>query len=183
MRKNCINFVIFLVLLGSIATSTDAAGYALQYNGAGDAVVGIDSLNIDGNLYDVSFTTNRGQSTYQNTWPDSAPVFLGNLAGAISAVEAICDALNAEGSPLVGVGNGYFYMPVEYNNDDDVKYIGGITSESLWILRSQGQMANGSIYSVLELAVFSSAAVPVPGAIWLMVSGLIGIAGVKRGTV
>jgi hypothetical protein len=133
-------------------------------------------------LYNVEFY----YGTYAEIWGTGFD-FPGNYA----AVEAVCEALNAhetsptlilyedlEGDPYSPFGA--FYIPYEYNQINPAEVVTlrmgqYVASESRW--RNFGDISRG-IDQPTPYAKFSQ--VPIPGAIWLLGTGLIGIVGIRR---
>lgn len=167
---------------------------ALPLSANAALVTSISALDIDGTLYDVTlydsdvYTFNElwdsdGDQTFGNDSSvfNTTPSFWGDASGAETAANAIVAALestdwtNLDDSSWdrVGVPTGYFGNG-NLSAWGDTN--GALTTDSV------GNFAKGpsSLGGGIAFASFQVSAVPVPAAIWLFGSGLLGLVGIAR---
>ena len=170
-----------------VATTAPAAtvNYLGNPGDTGYGVQGIDGLLVDGVSYDVQFTLGSG-STYENIWLNNAttPVFLNNQSKADIAADAIVSLLFSEGNPQTWSESdqysSYFWIPFAYSSSSEqIDIIGGIRTSGYWTVRAAPSY-NNSINSPLKYAVFTPSTIPIPPAVWLFGSGLLGLIGMAR---
>ena len=176
-------------LLGAVCALT----LAMLTNAAHAAVVNpLLALNIGGTLYDVTFHDGVGDS-FNALWDadgdrafddndgsvfNVAPTFWNDPAGADIAAGAIIDALGAD--DLTTGASDSFLVPYAYSDG----FVNGVwdratqaSIDAIGILRfTQGLPPGGVTHPPLA----SFAVVPVPAALWLFGSGLLGLIGVAR---
>ena len=176
-------------LLGAVC----AAALVSIANASHGAVISqISGLYIGGTVnatYDVTF---HPEKSFNDLWDDdndgtfgggssvfsAAPTFWQDSdSGGIYAADAIIAHLNSTGDTTVGTGQNFL---VPYNTST-----GNLTSLSDTITSfDKGgqavQFLDNSIFSTAPYVSFTPTAVPVPAAVWLFGSGLIGLAGMAR---
>jgi len=157
-------------------------------------VTQLSGLDIGGTLYDVTFHTGSGE-TFNALWDadgngvfdGAAPTFWGNQAGAQAAAAAIMAALGTTDTTVGGFpGSDSFYVPygtvgppLSSFPDSINVYTDTITnagSDSLVTLPTSDNYDPTQFYPYATFAVV----VPVPAALWLFGSGLLGLIVVAR---
>ena len=133
------------------------------------APVLITGLDIDGTFWDVGV---HWDTSYGNTYVADAPKFLGDSAGALNATTAIQQALINDG--FTGTGTSGSYLITPYSTSRGYGVWGDGTM-------SVGLVSFGTgLYSYSGFTTWAPSAVPVPAAVWLFGSGLIGLFGIAR---
>ena len=170
--------LFFCVLMGVILVLPGSA-YAATVIYSGSNAIGIDNLQVGTSFYDVDFF----HDSFYDLWPSQNPVFWGDQSGAQSASDAINTVLNDENlEPPVSTEGSYVYN-VSYQEraaDGKIETVVNVlhTDFGRWWGRnsSAGYLSPGSDYVYAKF----SPAVPIPGALWLLGSGLLGLAAVRR---
>jgi len=157
-------------------------------------VTSISALDIGGTLYDVTFH-HSDSITFNDLWDSNgdktfgndasvfstAPTFWGDASGAETAANAIVTALGTidwthptnDTFDRVAVPTGYFSngnLSV-YGDSQNALATDGVTNYA---------MGPNSLGGGVAIASFQVAAVPVPAAVWLFGSGLLGLMGIAR---
>jgi hypothetical protein len=154
------------------------------------------SVNIGGTLYDVTFHDQPGD-TFNELWNNdddgafddndgslfnAAPTFWGDSDGALEAAIAIIAALGITGETTPG-SDGFLVAhnkePTTVKSPNLTVTVDGVTAPptdnpATWVISPTETMAGYAFAS------FEVSAVPVPAAIWLFGSGLLGLIGVAR---
>ncbi len=173
--------LISLALLGLTVSTANAA-----------LVTELLNVDIDGSLYDVRFHNAPGDSFY-GLWEDgdgdgsfsavgslfdSAPTFWGDSAGAAAAAAAIIAALGSADTTS-SYGFDTFYVAYGYFGGDrilvqaDPEVLPSIDS-----LISYNFIVPNDFYPFYPYASFTDVSVvPIPAAIWLFGTALIGLVG------
>ena len=167
---------------------------ALPLSANAALVTSISALDIGGTLYDVTlhisdtYTFNDlwdsdGDKTFGNDSSEfnAAPTFWGDPSGATAAANAIVSALGttdwtnpADSSwDRVGVPTGYF-------SNGNVSLWGDINSALATDTITNIAKTPGGLGGGIAFASFQASAVPVPAAVWLFGSGLLGLIGISR---
>ena len=174
-------------LLGAVCALTIAA-YASSANAV--LVTEILGLDINGTSYDVTFYSGAGD-TFNALWDsngdeifgndssvfNAAPTFWGDEAGATSATLAIMAALGT-----VDTTNGpydSFSVPFGRASTSILRCIDAHISPTTDAYNCTGTTDAASIGGATGYVSFTSA-VPVPAAVWLFGSGLLGLIGLAR---
>ena len=146
----------------------------------GNHVEEINGLVVGAALYDVTFR----EVEYVTNWLLDSPTFMGDEEGAGAAALAINNILNNESTgigpvPYVGDAGGRYYL---------IPY--GSTIHTPMILSKYSDSGTGFAYELDPRPAASGywdddiyakfTSVPIPGAIWLLSSGLLGIIGISR---
>ena len=168
-----------LVFVGILLTQP-AFGSVIYDSNTGYAT-GIDGLSVSGTVYNVEFVADSYNGTFSTD-----PTFLNNEPGANAAADAIMAALNGEPStPQIADGSSEsIFVPRTLLADGihfQAEQVGHATDASPWQRYSafQGQLTvdySNAPYSWLFARFSAPAAVPEPGALTLLVLGLMGIA-------
>jgi hypothetical protein len=161
--------------VGLLFYAAQAPAYVVQtYVSGYTYALGITDLTIDSlGTYDVSF--------YYGT--PSSYTFV-NLTDAKTAADAINVALNAYAIDEVADTHtnpwqifANFAVPYEFAYDSSYHVASSTGSSAVWSTASIGHILGAPFM----MAVFTpSASVPIPGALWLLGSGLIGLIGLRR---
>lgn len=164
----------------------------------------LPSLDINGTSYDVTIHVT---GNYENIWGSSpssttglgsggslgsGPEFWNNGIGASHAGNAIRDALGTvhtwngnSDSVMVPYGfypagppdydpSAFIQVAVDWNNAIGLDYV---VSDEISPVQSAPRGLEGGAYA---FASFEPSQVPVPGAVWLLGSGFIGLVGIRR---
>jgi hypothetical protein len=185
-------FILTCLALLVMGVSTANAALVSQLSG----------VNVDGTLYDVTFHTDPFDS-FNALWDgnddglfgvdgslfDTAPTFWGNQIGAMAAVTAVMSALGTEDTLSSRFPWDAFQVPYQYHNPPTHDRV------LVWIdsyndpLVDEGSQSLARDNSPVEphvkagappYATFTPTAVPVPAAVWLFGSALIGLVGVSK---
>jgi hypothetical protein len=152
-------------------------------------VTQINGLNIDGQLYDVTFHAGASfndlwDSNVNQTFGDdtslfnAAPTFWGNETAANHARDAIMSFLGSADT-TTGFGDG-FRIPFAFSGGTDIfvtqdQYLDPALDTAYTAIDFQpGTASNDTPYASFVLAA------PVPPAAWLFASGLCGLIGAAR---
>ena len=161
---------ILITLVMLFSTAANAA--TLIYSSPG-VVTAIGDLDIDGELYNVDF-----QSVAFGTFGGLIEFWV-TEAQSIAAVDAINDVLNAGGAPALdnlGVVRELCFGPCYYVWGGDIR----IGTTGIRISGDYINVGDGLGYHEAYITAWTDAAVPVPAAVWLFGSGLIGLVGLAR---
>ena len=98
-------------------------------NGTTSAAEGLSNLEIGGSFYDVEFADN---GSYQNTYGSDDPYYIGDAAGANSAIQAIIGALSTLNvTRIAGIAsNAPHYLFVPYSTAVSFRYGGQASAGS-----------------------------------------------------
>ncbi len=169
---------LFFRMLMGVILALPCSAYASTVIYSGSNSIGIDHLQVGSSFYDVDFL----HDSFDDLWPSQNPVFWDDQGGAQSASNAINTVLNNESPvPLVSTsGSGIYNVPFEKRTIDGK--IGTVvnlrhTDFGVWwgSNSSAGYLSSGSDYVYARF----SPVVPIPGALWLLGSGLFGLVAVR----
>lgn len=132
------------------------------------APVLIAGLEFDGAFWDVAV---HWDSSYNNTYT-SAPMFSGDVTASQAATNAIQQALLNDSFTGTGLGGSYLITPYS------TSFGYGIWGDTMAVGIVNFAPANN--YDTSGFSTWTPSAVPVPGAVWLFGSGLIGLVGLAR---
>lgn len=189
MKKSRLLGAVCAAALVSIATASHGA-----------VISQISGLYIGGTVddtYDVTFHTDK---SFNNLWDDdddgtfgggssvfpSAPTFWGDTNGGYDAAVAIIAHLDATGDTTVGTGTNFLVPYSTTSGDTLYSGIDFITSYDYNTDTYGGpapalqQTLDYEIFATVPYVSFTPTAVPVPAAVWLFGSGLIGLVGMAR---
>ena len=150
----------------------------------------LDGVVIDGTTYNVTFVQDNGPSTENSydaidtSWPGPLITFTDDAA-ASAAVDAILIAAIAAGpnfdfTPAYSPGDGTDGFRVAYAVDGvNYEFILADNSATTLVVNRGSFSQNRTIMNIYSFATFE-AVVPVPPAIWLFGSGLLGLVGIAR---
>ena len=186
MKTKKIRFKLVMILVGALflmGFSTAQAAPTVRLDPSNNFVaLGIDNLNVNGTLYNVDFIFTDADQLYGSS---GNKVFdFTSDAAANSAVDAAVAALNDyNGTSLFDVmlvgnrkPNEDNFFIVGYNEDGGrTDYIQGFYSTDTWVNDQPGDRL-----SFVNATYADFNAVPIPGAVWLLGGGLIGLAGLRR---
>ncbi len=170
--------ILTIFTFGFMAASANAA-----------VVSTINGLDIGGTLYDVTIHNNP-EMTFNELWDsnddgifgndssvfNAQPIFWGNQALAISAVQAIITHLGVSDITSFNQSSDFAFVPYGFTPSGSIQ------------IATDGNPAPGIDVTITALAldnenakwVSFEAAVPVPAAAWLFASGLLGLVGFAR---
>jgi hypothetical protein len=148
---------------------------------------GIKNLGVDGTLYNVEFKN----TSWSGVYGDPPTFDFDSVDSSAAAVDAVNAALNADGASLVGesstegapafmIGFGSFESSIE---GEIVLWQAGAYSTpdpDAWISDLANNPFAGSATDNQPLMWADFRPVPVPAAVWLFGSGLVGLVGVAR---
>lgn len=175
--------IICFIMLSMMYVKAEAATQIVY---SGDYAIGINDLQVSslGN-YDVTFTFGTATDLFNATgsnvgdWDFPGAVTVG--ADALMAAQAIRDTLNAPDPNVQIINNTYteYYIPFYRSSagNDNIGAWDGTWSDNQWNV-DPASSATISRYDQCLYAKFTP--VPIPGAVWLFGSGLIGIVSVRR---
>jgi hypothetical protein len=158
-------------------------------------------LNIDGTLYNVTFHTGSGDS-FNALWDanndgafggggsvfSSAPTFWGDQTGAQAAAAAIIAALGTTDTTVAGSpGSDSFYVPFGTvgpplsSFTDSINVYTDTNTNTPTFSDSLSNVVTSDIFDPTQFYPYASfEVVPVPAALWLFGSGLLGLIRVAR---
>ena len=164
-----------------LSTRVDAALITNLYN-----------LDINGINYDATFHTGPGDS-FNALWDadddgvfgggssafTNAPTFWGDISGARDAASAIAIALGT--TDVTTNGTDGFLIPYDHPSGSDIIRVWYDTQATPGIdVLARGERVDGLVYGTDPYVSFSISSVPVPAAVWLFGSGLLGLIGFAR---
>ena len=180
-----------------------SAALVILSNSAHAALVSqLLGLDIDGTLYDVTFHTGAGD-TFQALWDadndgvfgggasvfTAAPTFWGDQVGAETARDAIMGVLGAVDTTTTSPSDN-FLVPFKAQGspgDTISTAVDNIANShdtdnrpNVDDLRNGTVFEDDSISATHPYASFTVSAVPIPAAVWLFGSGLLGLVGMAR---
>lgn len=180
--NKCIKCLLSIMVI-LFATQTWAA--TLVYEG--DQLMGVSGVESLGNTWDVSFV----DGSYQDVYPAADPTFLGNQADAQIAATALIENLIALNTPLDikainGCGPGGFpwcdILTVFSFSGSTMQAYKSTLASGGWLGGAVPGVTNTSTTEAAErtIATWTVSTVPIPGAVWLFGSGLVGLIGFAR---
>lgn len=156
-------------------------------------VTTIDDLYIDGMFYDVVFHTGSGDS-FTGLWDsdqngtfgddvsmfNAEPTFWWNENGAHQAAIAIAAYLGTTDTTTI-FGDDGFIVPFGYIGGSATFVNGWFDLQDPGLDLQYGTGWSTSVYDInYPYASFTASTVPVPAAMWLFGSGLLGLMGIAR---
>ncbi len=170
------------LLSGLLLLAAGTARAGVIYGSPGIAT-GIQDLNVNGNLYDVSFVF----GSYDAVFAVNTPTFLNDLTDANAAADALDQMLNLESAmPLIGNGSQYGVLWVPYQDPTSSYFAtqsGYQPPNPLWQRFGNFTGAKDQDLSSENwgFAVFSAAAVPETSSTLLLLGiGILPMLGVAR---
>ena len=211
MKKKLVTGLVIGLFVGGVPAISHAV--TLAYDGGVEGnVIAINGLVVDGTTYNAAFhggTSPGGWQSFFTLWGDlgtsstgmlgGTPTFWNNRDGAMTAAQAIADALGTtEHTDVNGSNiNDSFFLPysgvsASLNTQSSINVImdvggarlGDPLDSYLTLDILEATVANISqLYAerpVVSFDVVPTSPVPVPAAVWLFGSGLIGLIGIAR---
>jgi hypothetical protein len=171
--------MLHAILTGVLSLTLSLAAQAATITYAGDRPIEFTGLVVDGELFDVSVTWDGTFNDAYGTGVDyAAPYFAGDSAGATAATEAMMAALLDDGYTQATTTS---YLTV-VDSVDSTFFSGSavwLHSDPLEIRRVNG--TKDTAFGTVGYTHFTSLGpVPVPPAVWLFASGLLGLIGIAR---
>ena len=140
---------------------------------------GILNLDVNGATYNVDFNSGTANSIY-GTAPRTYA--FGNVSEAQAANDAIVAALNAHLLSEITLVGGAISNSGQYNigyaDNSDVDVVIGNYNDPT--AGDWGNLGTGTVSATTKLVYAEFSPVPVPAAVWLFGSGLLGLIGVAR---
>lgn len=184
--KKAILFITFAILF----VCAPASHAALVIEDASGDAIGINGLIVGGNLFNVDFAF----GIYNDIFGAGQPAtFFGRPDLAEEAANAINLALEGSGGPSEGyvdycrIADGgttktSYFIPYEFTSSTN-SIVRGVKGDLVFgkdwrILSTQSSEIAGSGSGEMFAASFTP--VPLPAAVWLLGSGLLGIVGIRR---
>jgi hypothetical protein len=183
MIKKVSFFIFLLATFSSYSQSTNAA--TVTYDGGTGYATGILGLVVDSTTYNVDFVA----GSYDSIYGASLPAFFGDATGSDNAANAIMSTLNAELTvPQIAIGTSEVlwvaYLTSASANDFQARQVGHVSDAAAWQRFSDFLGDRGTDFSDAPtswlFATFTPSAVPVPAAVWLFGTALIGLAGFSK---
>ncbi len=167
MKQFIFSLLAVLILVGS-----GPAESAVILDGA--YITAVEDFAYGGATYDVEFKSGNFNSVFGGTTPE----FWGDKAIGL----ALCDAFNnaGHGTKIIidgGTASSRFFLPIGEGTSGNYNTEVFYNESSDWEWYQTGtNYPKGGVNGMF--AVFSP--VPIPGAVWLLGSGLIGLVGIRR---
>ena len=186
MIKGASAFVLFLAC---VSNSAFAVPILL---GPQDSATGILGLEIDGALFDVTFS--EDETSYEDFYGSDTPTFLGDssdLSAPTAAAASVGDFLNANSvTGLAGFGTitpgaevFILFIPsfiTPFGGPDQISAVNIVFRDGIWDSGSQGRTGSQATLTGLGWVRFQPVAVPEPGTLALLSIGLFGMGLAKR---
>ena len=182
----------------SISLAATALVLSTSVNAA--LITNLSNLDINGTNYDVTFHTGAGDS-FNALWDANddgifggggstfatAPMFWGSSTEAGDAAIAILNALGSVDWTTTSMSDGFVIPYNVYQGDGLTPGSDSISNTyDVYTALEDDERAWGStltdttVWSNRPIASFSVTTVPIPAAVWLFGSGLLGLIGVAR---
>lgn len=175
-----------VTLLMSVPASALAVPVLL---GEAGSAAGILGLEIDGALYDVSFS--QGEATYEEFFGSDVPTFLSDpsdlsaATAAAAAIEAFLTANSVTGITNLIPGDPanpvlVLFIPVfidEFPGPDLISAVNLVFNSGTWTSGGQGRTGSQVVTQTdLAWVRFDAVVVPEPGTLGILVIGLVALA-------
>ena len=174
---------ISLFLLATFSTYSQLTSAAtVIYDGGTGYAIGIQDLVVGGTTYNVNFVP----GSYDSVYGAGQPTFFNDEAGGDDAADAIMNILNAELSvPEIAIGaTEVLWVPYETvpTNSFRALQVGHDTDAAPWRRFANFQGLRDVDFSGAPSSwLFTEfSAVPVPAAVWLFGTALVGLVGFSR---
>lgn len=173
-----------LVALVFLLGATKALAVPILVTSGGDTI-GINSLDVNGVLYNVSWQ----EGSYNAVFGSDTPTFLGDSTGAQDAANAIISFFNGQSVEPIDLGGGLACSSNSFDCDLVVPWAAQTTtfdafnvdwaqSSGPWVLQSQTWSRNFD-NDLVAMALFDIT-VPLPTTLALFGLGLVGLGLAKR---
>ena len=167
------------ITIGLLLGASAAQAATVQIDGTETNATGILNLDVGGTLYNVEFLFNSSNTLY-----GSPPIFdFPSLATAASARNAVVDALNTEPAVVTvgregGANLDFFGIGFDVASASPITlFTRGAVLLNDWGIPDPGI---GGVDSSTPAMYASFTVVPVPAAVWLFGSGLLGLVAIAR---
>ena len=171
--------VAMSLLLGAGAAN---AAFVITAGDEDDIGKAILNLELNGAEYFVHFDLGAANNFYGSTAPRNFD--FDNVSDAQAASDAIIAALNAHSSEITVVGgvlpsnNSDEYLIGYGDTNGDVNVVIAMYIESDWVNTGIGTRSATAEFIYADFT--QTSAIPVPAAVWLFGSGLLGLVGMAR---
>jgi hypothetical protein len=170
------NYLFFVALVLALYMFVSPV-HAVTVNMTGTNVTSITGFQPGGPLAGNTYNIDFAYDTFSDIDASHDFIFMGEQSNAFTFVYQLDQLLDNSGALTTG-GLSDYWVPYE-DQVDDVNTTGGIYNQNLDQLWGQ---QTGAIFSkdldIVNWALVSE--VPVPGALWLFGSALLGLAGIAR---
>ena len=181
VKSSTLAIGILVMLLGAIPAQ------AVTVDLEGVTAVRINNLEVDGVLYNVSFTAGTWPEAYGDqppqldVTPATAPLFAAEINEALTFSQA-----RTVGEPGAAIDAGFYMIGTFWQEQTqfDLSFYGGFYADRFedgaWLSEIEGEIFRGVLPGNTGSMWVNIAAVPIPAAVWLFGSGLLGLIGIAR---
>ena len=183
MRKVVIKYIIGAAGMCMSLLSFSAIGAMYEYNDSGD-ILGVTGLEVDGAVWDMTLHDGSFDELFATMGTDALYSNLFSLSATFQLIQFTNSNPISDASLFSGCTFFYgcsLYTVYGYEPAGNAVFAHG-DSVQLLVVDSHTQIvvAPGVNYTNQTYATWQMSSVPVPAALWLFGSGLIGLIGVAR---